>query len=189
MKNTRLLLIPFFSLTCLLAFGQSYKTAAGIRLDNGINFTLQQHIVNNWTAEAILHTPLNSNELGLTVLAEKHQKILFRGLNMYAGAGGHYYWQSAANRSESGALRENVYGLSFIGGAEITLGKFNVSFDWKPELHLAGDQIHPFEWTGGSISVRYVLAKRERRKVRDWKVWDNFGGNKDSNKNNKNRRR
>lgn len=178
MKNTRFILIPLFSLLSLLAFGQSYKTAAGIRLDNGISFTVQQHITNGWTAEGILHTPVNSDELGFTLLAEKHQKILFRGVNLYAGGGGHYYWQSTASRSENGEVKENVFGLSFIGGAELTLGRINLAFDWKPELHLAGDQIHPFEWTGGSISVRYIFAKRERKKIKDWQVWDNFGKKK-----------
>jgi len=178
MKNTRFIFIPLFIFLYHSAFGQSYKTAAGIRLDNGINFTVQQHIVNGWTAEGILHTPLNSDELGLTLLAEKHQKIIFRGLNLYAGAGGHYYWQSAANRTETDEVKDNVFGLSFIGGAELTLGRINLAFDWKPELHLAGDQVHPFEWTGGSISVRYIFAKRERKKVKDWKVWDKFERNK-----------
>jgi hypothetical protein len=179
MKNTHFIFfIPLFISFCHLAFGQSYKTAAGIRLDNGINFTVQQHIANNWTAEAILHTPVNSDEIGFTLLAEKHQKIFFRGVNLYAGGGAHYYWQSAANRSENGEVKDNVFGLSLIGGAELTLGRINLAFDWKPELHLAGDQIHPFEWTGGSISVRYIFAKRERKKIKDWKVWDNFGKKK-----------
>lgn len=182
MKNTRILFIPLFLLLNHLAFGQSYKTAAGIRLDNGINFSAQQYITNGWTAEGILHTPLNSEELGFTLLAEKHQKILFRGVNLYAGGGAHYYWQSTASRSESGDVKDNVFGLSFIGGAELTLGRLNFSFDWKPELHLAGDQLHPFEWTGGSISVRYVLAKRERKKVEDWKVWDKVGKKKEKKK-------
>ena len=178
MKNTRLIILPLLLLINHLAFGQSYKTAAGIRIDHGINFTVQQHIADNWTAEGILHTPINSDEMGFTLLAEKHQKILFRGLNLYAGAGGHYYWQSAANRTETASVADNVFGLTFIGGAEVSLGRFNVGFDWKPELHLAGDQTHPFEWTGGSISVRYILAKRERKKVKDWAVWDKFGGKK-----------
>lgn len=176
MKNTRLLLIPALSLLSHLAFGQSYKTAVGFRLDKGINITAQQYIVDNWTVEGILHTPLRSDELGLTLLAEKHQKILFRGLNLYAGAGGHYYWQSAASRTENEEVADNVFGLTFIGGVELTLGKFNLAFDWKPELHLAGDQVHPFEWHGTSVSLRYVIAKRERKKIKDWGVWDNFGG-------------
>ena len=178
MKNARFLFIPALALMSHLAFGQSYKTAAGIRLDNGINFTLQQHIANDWTVEGILHTPLRSEDIGLTVLAEKHRKILFRGVNLYGGAGAHYYWKSTANRVENGDEVNNVFGLSAIGGLEVSLGRLNFSFDWKPELHLSGDQVHPFEWTGASVSMRYIIAKRERKKIKDWGVWDAFGKKK-----------
>ncbi len=178
MTKTRFLLILTVALINNLAFGQSYKTAVGIRLDNGINLTAQQHIVDNWTVEGILHTPLRSEEIGVTLLGEHHRKILFRGLNLYAGGGAHYYWRSAANGLENDAVANNVFGLTGIGGLEVTLGRLNFAFDWKPELHLSGDQVHPFEWTGASVSVRYVLAKRERKKIKDWGVWDSFGKKK-----------
>lgn len=157
------------------AFGQSYKTAAGIRIDNGLHLTLQQYITNGWTGEGILHTGFNSKDLGLTVLAEKHHKILLRGFNFYTGAGVHYYGHSEATRVDN-QTATNVFGISAIGGAELSLGRLNFSVDWKPELHLAGDQTHPFDWNGASISVRYIIEKRERKKMKDWKVWDKFGG-------------
>lgn len=172
-------LIRFCSaaLCCLILAGtvqaQSYKTAAGIRIDNGINLTVQQHIFNNWTAEGILHTSLASEDLGLTILAEKHQKILFRGLNLYYGGGAHYYWQNAPSRTEN-EINSNVYGLSLIGGAEITFGRINFAIDWKPELHL-NESSRVFDWNGASLSVRYIFAKRERKKISDWKI---FGGGK-----------
>ncbi len=158
--------------TCALAgWAQSYKTAGGIRIDNGLNLTLKQHIANGWAAEGILHTSIGSRDLGATLLAEKHHRILFRGINIYYGAGAHYYWQNEPLRQEA-PYAENVYGASFIGGAEVSLGRINVSIDWKPELHLNGGG---FDWNGSAISVRYVLAKRERRTARDWKVWDDLG--------------
>ncbi len=178
MKNTRFLIILSLALTNHLAFGQSYKTAAGIRLDKGVNFTVQQHIVDNWTVEGILHTPLRSEDIGVTLLAERHQKILFRGINLYAGGGAHYYWKSTANRVDTDPVVKNVFGITGIGGLEMSLGRLNFAFDWKPELHLAGDEIHPFEWSGASVSVRYILAKRERKKISDWGVWDKFGKKK-----------
>lgn len=179
MKNTRFLLILSLALANRLAFGQSYKTAAGIRLDNGINFTVQQHIAGNWTAEGILHTPLRTNDVGVTVLAEQHHKILFRGINLYGGGGAHYYWKSDANRSETDPVAKNVFGLTGIGGLELSLGRLNFAFDWKPELHFTGsEQVRPFEWSGASVSVRYILAKRERKKISDWGVWDKFGKKK-----------
>ncbi len=159
---------------------QSYKTAVGVRIDNGVQFTAQQYLFNQWTAEGILHSSIGSKNLGLTLLAERHHKILARGLNIYLGAGGHYYWDTEAAATET-EINRNVYGLSFIGGAEISLGRFNLALDWKPELHLSGaDQT--FGWNGAALSVRYILAKREKPKVKDWKVWDKFGGNKDKNK-------
>ncbi len=169
--------IRFLWLTILLtafsaaARAQSYKTAAGIRIDNGLNLSLKQYIADGWAAEGILHTSIGSRDLGLTLLAEKHHRILFRNFNLYYGVGAHYYWQNEPLRPDA-PYAENVYGASFIGGAEASLGRLNVSIDWKPELHLNSGG---FDWNGSAISVRYILAKRERKTVRDWKVWEDVG--------------
>ncbi len=165
----------FFLLLHTAAFAQRYKTAVGIRIDGGINLTAQQYITDGWTAEGILHTSINSDKFGLTLLGEKHHKIIMRGLNLYTGAGLHYYGIDA-NGSEAGAATDKVFGLSVIGGVEASIGRLNVAVDWKPELHLSGAQGHAFDWNGASISVRYILAKRERNKIKDWGVWDKFGG-------------
>jgi len=180
----RISLLAFaFTLLSQAAQAQSYKTAAGIRVDNGIQLSLQQYITNGWTAEGILHSSVGSKDLGITLLAEKHHKILFRNTNIYFGGGGHYYWKNEAPRTEVG-YDNNVYGLSFIGGAEVSLGRINVSIDWKPELHL-NETSQVFDWNGAAISVRYILAKRERKTVKDWKVWNTLGLNKDNSKNSK----
>jgi len=182
--------LPAFTLlllSCTLS-AQSYKTAAGIRVDNGVHLTVQQYIINGWTAEGIVHTAVGSENLGLTLMAEKHSKILFRNLNVYFGAGGHYYWQNEPTRNETNVIDQDVYGLSFIGGAEISLGRINLALDWKPELHLS-ESSQTMGWNGASISARYIFAKRERKKIGDWKVWDKFGGNKDKNKNKNNKRK
>ncbi len=179
MKHIRIFaLMIFVAASAPIAQGQSYKTAGGIRIDNGLNLTLKQHIADGWAAEGILHTSIGSRDLGATLLAEKHHRILFRGLNIYYGAGAHYYWQNEPLRQDA-PYAENIYGASFIGGAEVSLGRINVSIDWKPELHLNGGG---FDWNGSAISVRYILAKRERRTVRDWKVWDDLGMRKQDTK-------
>ena len=172
-----------FSLSILLiatlfavpAFAQRYKTAAGVRFDNGFNLTAQQYITNGWTVEGILHTPLiASKDLGATILAEKHHKIISRGTNFYTGAGIHYYWQQNSAR-ESQIVHDNVMGISGIVGLEVSFGRINLAVDWKPEIHLSGGQAHPFEWNGASVSLRYIIEKRERKKIKDWKFWDKFG--------------
>ncbi len=173
----------FFLLLHTAALAQRYKTAVGIRIDGGVNLTAQQYITNGWTAEGIVHTSINSDKFGLTLLGEKHHKIIMRGINFYTGAGLHFYGIDADSR-EAGVATDNVFGLSAIGGAEASIGRLNVAVDWKPELHLAGAQGDIFDWNGASISVRYILAKRERNKVKDWGVWDKFGG-KNKNKSKK----
>ena len=170
-----LLLCIFFSLP---AFAQKYKSAAGVRFDNGFNLTAQQYITNGWTVEGILHTPLlASKDLGVTFLGEKHHKIISRGTNFYTGAGLHYYWQQNSVR-ESSEIHDNVMGITGIAGIETSIGRINIAVDWKPELHLSGDQARPFEWNGASVSLRYIIEKRERKKIKDWKFWDKFGKNK-----------
>jgi hypothetical protein len=165
------LTLAFVAILSFPAFSQKYKTAAGVRFDKGFNLTVQQYINNGWTAEGILHTPLLNDDLGVTLLAEKHHKILFRGTNFYTGVGGHYYWNANANR-EADVIQKNVVGITGIAGLEVTLGRINLAVDWKPELHLAGDQVHPFDWNGASISARYIIEKRERKKIRDWKIFN-----------------
>ncbi|MDO8367990.1 MAG: hypothetical protein Q7T20_14405 [Saprospiraceae bacterium] len=172
----------FFALLFIApTVAQRYKTAAGVRFDNGFNLTVQQYITKGWTIEGILHTPLiASKDLGITLLAEKHHKILFKGTNLYAGAGAHYYWQQNSVR-DADEIHENVMGLSGIAGLEVSLGRINLAVDWKPELHLSGDQARPFEWNGASVSLRYIIEKRERKKIKDWKFWDKIGGKKKGN--------
>lgn len=173
MTNTRFLIAIFTLVLATSATAQRYKTAAGIRIENGFNLTVQQYITDGWTAEGILHMPLGTDKMGISVLAEKHKKILFRGINFYTGAGMHFYGINEQT-NESVNTTAKVFGLSGIAGGEISLGRLNLSVDWKPELHLSGDQVRPFEWNGAAISARYIIAKRERKKVKDWAFWDKF---------------
>lgn len=170
-------ILPVFTALCITGLStveaQSYKTAVGLRIDNGVHLTAQQYLLNNWTAEAVVHTAMNSEDLGLTLLAERHHKLLVRNLNFYYGLGGHYYW-SNGSRSEPEKVQNNVYGLSAIGGLELSLGRFNLALDWKPELHLSGGDVNTFGWNGSAFSARYILFKREKKKVKDWNIWKGF---------------
>ncbi len=173
LSRSAIIALALFAFSSVPAFAQSYKTAAGVRIDNGLNLTVQQYITKGWTAEGIVHTPFNSQDLGFTLLAEKHRKLLFRNLNFYSGAGAHYYRVNNDDQIDVPNSAENKYGLSFIGGAELSLGRLNLAVDWKPELHLNG-AAHPFSWNGASISARYIIEKRERKRIGDWKLWDRF---------------
>jgi len=157
---------------CSPLSGQRYLTAAGFRIDRGINLTVQQYITKGWTVEGILHTSLSSDDLGLTLLAEKHQKIIVRGFNVYAGAGFHYYSRSGDDKSSTNDIVNNVVGLSGIAGAELSIGRLNLSVDLKPDIHF--NAVDAFEWNGPAVSVRYIIIKRRRKGIDDWDVWDKF---------------
>lgn len=151
--------------------GQRYVTAAGFRIGQGFDMTLQQYITQGWTAEGIIHTSLGSDELGLTLMGEKHQKIFFRGFNVYAGGGLHYYAQDIDGRSSTNDT-ENVLGLSMIAGVELSIARLNMSVDLKPDINF--NSSNAFDWNGPALSLRYIIIKRERKGIDDWQVWDRF---------------
>lgn len=167
MKNARIFLLAatFSALQNVDSQAQTYITAIGLRADRGLGVSLQQYIGNRWTLEVIGHSPFRTKELGITALGERHHKLLVRNLNFYYGGGGHYYWKSTDGKDMS-EIHQNVFGLTGIGGAELSLGRLNFAVDFKPELHFTGNQVHPFEWPGAAVSVRYILEKRSRfRKI------------------------
>lgn len=151
-----------------LASAQRYKTAFGLRVGDGMSLTLQQHVYKNWTVEGILHSGIGSRDVGLTVLGEKHQRIILRGINLYWGGGLHFYNHNGTDNIPD----EQIAGVSGIAGGEISIGRINVSIDWKPELHFNGSDT--FDWNGAALSVRYIIAKRKRKGIDDWDVWDKF---------------
>lgn len=182
MHNSRIFFQTLFLLNCAtVALSQSYNTAAGIRVERGVGISVQQYITNGWTAEAILHTPIFTEDQGLSILAEKHRKILFRGVNLYYGPGLHYYRQKARKDDDP---YQSVFGLSGIGGLELSLGRFNIAADIKPELHMSGDMAFPMSWNGAAVSLRYIIDKRERKKLRDMEVFDRFKKKKKSSRRN-----
>ena len=152
---------------------QSYQTALGVRFGQGANITLQQYIHNGWTAEGIVHTSLFSPDLGVTVLGEKHQKLFVRNLNFYYGGGLHYFTTSDRNRDED-LTAKNVFGVSGILGAELSLGRVNLAVDFKPEVHLTGDTSRPIEWHPAAVSLRYIIEKRERKRLIKKDAFDRF---------------
>lgn len=154
--------------TCLLwgtASAQKYRTAIGVRLSESPGLTVQQRLAKSFTVEGMLQFDLKDDnpKTTFTVLGEQHQKLISRRLNVYAGAGLHKGWMN-----DHDSPYNNPLGVSLIGGAEVTFGRFNLSFDAKPAFNIyGGDSWIDFD-TG--VSVRYVLFKAPKKK-RNWKFW------------------
>ena len=171
---------------------QTYFTAGGLRFGTTWGLTLQQRLAKRVTGEFILNNALDGSEFLVTGLGEWHHPILTKRLNIYTGGGLHVGSREIEGLEE----RRRTFGITAIGGAELTLARLVVSYDIKPALHLTG-QPNPISLQTG-VSVRYVFVKNgvykdlaknkkrkrkdrekaKRRKARDragtpwWKVWE-----------------
>jgi hypothetical protein len=166
----------FTLFTPLSISAQGYGTAAGLRIGNGIGVTFQQQIALNTSIEAILQREFSNSDATLSLLYEKHQNVLTRGLNIYAGGGVYYTWLE--ERKNVVVQPKNPLGIAPIVGAELTIGSFNVAFDFKPNIKLSGggEGIKGFQMQS-ALSVRYVLAGRYFKND-DWKFWKKWGKKK-----------
>lgn len=155
-------------LTSTLA--QTYNTAIGMRIDDGFNVTGKQAIGGKYMLEGMLHTPILSKDVGATVLFEKHHKLIGRNLSFYFGAGPHMYWRNSG-RLADGEVTDKVLGISGIGGLDICVGRLNLGIDVLPEIHLTGEPTRAIDINGAAISVRYIVDKKERKKLKDRINW------------------
>lgn len=159
-------LVAMICLFCNSLNAQSYGTALGVRLGDGLGVTLQQQVVVHGTVEGILSS--SNKDLTLNVLYEHHTSLLTRGLNFYLGGGFYKTWIHQDDNLITQPT--NPYGLSPIIGLELTIArKLNLSADIKPTIRLGGNGGKGFEWHTG-VSVRYVLAGRYF-KDDGWKFW------------------
>ncbi|MFK7808978.1 MAG: hypothetical protein AB8F74_14330 [Saprospiraceae bacterium] len=152
---------------------QHYRTAAGIRLGNEktLGLTVQQKIYKNFTLEGILQVAAGQNgQSSVILLAEQHQKILFKRLNLYYGLGLHKSWYN--NTSPAGEEFKHPSGVSAITGLELAVAKMTLSLDIQPNLNIFGGS--EFLYTTTGVSLRYVIIKpkKKKRKKINWKFWE-----------------
>lgn len=130
-------------------------TAGGIRLGTDWGLTVQQRLLKKWSFEGIFQSSLTRDETVLTGIVEKHNPLIFKNFNILAGGGLHKGWSHRNGENPT----KNPFGLTFIAGAEMTLGSLNFSFDFKPALNLSGGEKRFYTQT--AISIRYVILKNK----------------------------
>lgn len=142
-----------------------------MRLGTDWGLTIQQRVAKKTTIEGLFQSSLQREEVLLTLMGEQHFPILSRRLNIYYGGGLHKGWINENDAND--VPYKDPFGLTFIGGIELSLGRLNLSYDFKPALNLNGGQEKFYTQTG--ISLRYVIVKRD---------WSLFGNNKKKNRRN-----
>ena len=115
----------------LFVIGQGYDLAMGLRLGTDWGMTVKQRVAYNTTLEAILQNSFRKDEAMVTVLVTQHMPFITKRFNLYTGGGLHKGWsQNPEDESYKGP-----FGLSIIGGLELSLGKVNLSYDIKPAIN------------------------------------------------------
>jgi hypothetical protein len=153
---------------------QSYITTLGLRVGDNDNFRMagisfQQQIFNKVTLEGILQSDFTKNTT-LHLLAEGHQNIIAKRLNLYVGIGimgGYEEFSQKTKPSE----QNKTLGADLVAGLEVTLLHWNFSIDYKPNFNIYGREL----WYQGQvgISARAVLIsdsalqKHKREKARE----------------------
>lgn len=179
MKRSIYLAIFFSLWGANVAFAQSYGTSLGIRLGNNDNFrmggiTFQQQLFNKITLEGIAQTDFSHNHT-LHAMIEHHQNIVSKRLNFYVGAGlsGGIEENTSTEKLDNKTVTTTTYnnktfGADLIAGLEVTLLKYNIAIDYKPNFNFTGRT----SWYQGQIgiSLRAVLVsgsawnKRHKKK-------------------------
>lgn len=163
-----------------LGFSQSYNSAAGLRLGTGWGLTYAQRFAKKLTVEGILTSSFQRNETTVTGLVRQHYPVVTKRLNVYSGAGLHKGW---VTNGDNGTYK-NPFGITGVLGAEFTIARFNISYDFRPSINISGGEKTFYGHTG--IAIRYVLVKRKiemfngknkkkkkrNNKKRNWKFWE-----------------
>ena len=142
---------------------QHYRMAAGVRMGTEFGLSLQTKIINNLTLETIVNTSLSNNRQSVAFLLEDHKSLLTDRLNYYIGGGVSQSWTQDSLTNLPG-------GATIIMGVELTLGRYNLSWDYRPSLSLWGTDEKKFR-SETAITLRYIFWKEAKKKV-NWKFWE-----------------
>jgi len=133
---------------------QTYNFSGGIRLGTEYGFTLKYRVADKLTLEGIVQSPIREKLAITSLLLEKHNSIVTKGLNIYYGAGIQKGWVLTEEKPY-----EDPFGIVGIIGAEFNIARLNLSYDIKPAVNLVGGSAPVSLQTG--LSIRYIFDKRQ----------------------------
>ena len=128
----------------------------GLRMGTDFGISLQQTLFPKATFQGIISTSAATSKTTATVLVQNHQPLISKRFNFFIGGGLHYRWTNLAEGASVSKM-----GVTAIAGAEMTLGRLNLSWDYKPVYHLNAD-VQPFE-SETAVSLRYVFVKKKKK--------------------------
>jgi hypothetical protein len=161
LKRSISLTIAIVIIAQVATIAQSYNSTFGLRLGDNFGFTAAQRITNHTTVEAIGSDGLFSDTKYVSIAVKQHHAMLTRRFNFFLG-GGYYAAQPIIyNRNDSGESNPYRHGIMGTMGAELTIGRINVSLDYMPHYILDKTYNGKNLNVDSALSIRYVLWSRE----------------------------
>lgn len=165
------IILSFFAIACFWQVdAQGYDTAFGLRLGTEWGVTVQQRVAKRITVEGIIQSGIRRDETTITGLVERHYPLGPRNINVYLGGGLHKGWVRTTGSDP--APYKDPFGITGVAGAEISIGRINASWDFKPAINVTGGEQAVYTQT--AVSVRYIINKR--------KIFENKNKNNSNNK-------
>ena len=154
-KHAGLLLIFLFLTTAL--WSQKYNYTAGVRIGTEFGGTVAARIGKKATLEGLGQYSHFYNSSRIAVLLRQHQGLLGKRFNIYIGGGPGWSWYHSEDQDIKDEQSLNVLAIF---GVEGTIGRLNISWDYKPVYAFAGPRTFSSET---ALSLRYVIIKRKWR--------------------------
>ncbi len=165
--NISLSLLLALLLAAATSVAQGYNTAVGLRVGRAGGVSAAQRLGKHASAEAYLTTGIFDDGTTVTLIGRRHVPILLKRFNMFVGAGLHKGWNYVEERDEKPSRRGNPFGFDGQVGAEVTLGRTNIAFDYNVQLNISGS-LSPIRPPGAAVTFRYVIDKRESKLRLPW---------------------
>ena len=156
----KLLTLVLFGIFTNKLLGQSYNTVFGLRFGDNFGFTASQRIANHTTIEANASDGLFSQSKYLSLSVKQHYAMMTRRINFFIGVGC-FGRSSIIEGVENPDFVFKNHGISGLLGAEMTLGRINLSIDYSPQYIMNKNYSGRKLSVDSALSVRYVLWKRK----------------------------
>jgi hypothetical protein len=178
---SKYLLIVCFFLLGKLCYSQSYGFAGGLRMGTEVGFSFVGRVENHTTLEGIFQSSvLQPNQLGTSLYVKQHFPLLTRRINFFMGFGGFYDFPAGSEPVNPKVIREPAihgYGPGIMLGAELSIGKLNLSYDFRPQINLSGEGRAFVPNT--ALTMRYIFIsgkdwfpeKKKKKKI-NWRFWE-----------------
>lgn len=142
--------------------GQSYRTAAGLRIGNDIALSISQRIVPESTIDLYHESGLFSQKNFTALAYKKHVPVITKRLNIFGGIGPYYQTRKYVVPNDEITSWYRSYGLLLSGGIDFTIGRLNVGYDIMPVVRLGGTDPAGRVSTSSALTLRYVIIKQPK---------------------------